>query len=100
MNSFKKEIYNLSILSHPNIVPLVGVCEEKDCIWILMRKFDESLKGYIANSKEKFGFTENDIVFVSKELEVLEDSLRILWGSKSFISLNSAPSRAKLWNCI
>jgi len=68
MNSFKKEIYNLSILSHPNIVPLVGVCEEKDCIWILMRKFDESLKGYIANSKEKFGFTENDIVFVSKEI--------------------------------
>lgn len=65
---FKKEIENISHLSHPNIVPLLGCYEERDSIGVLMppNSLNDLLKGYIINSK--FGFSENEIIFLSKEI--------------------------------
>lgn len=66
--SFQSELQTLKTLHHPNIVPFIGAAQDNECIYILMKFYSGSLKNHMKKQVNKFRFTENDVIFIGKEV--------------------------------
>ena len=65
LQNLETELTKLKKLSHPNIVSIIGFCKSPhNQMWLLMRKFDDSLKSYLKEKPaHKFEFTEEEVSF-------------------------------------
>lgn len=69
LESLEHEMVKLCKLKHPNIVSLVGFSREEGKLWLLMRKFDSSLKSYFKEqTPTQFKFTQEEVLFCTREI--------------------------------